>query len=217
MIPKENAMLRTITARATLLILAILILPSTGRAQEDTRPPSYRIPGDSTLYAPRQDAHKPPVDLVPVPGTGAAKAPEPISYFHLEFVIKTMDNGKVISSRTYTMDANTDNNHLGSSVRSDTTELADPTHPRTQTNLDCNTLRLVGTNAVSMQINTAIMSNSNSPGSGPSPLLAPDTSYSGAFNPLVPFGKPTIVFSAEGPTPSRRIQMEVTATPIHIN
>jgi hypothetical protein len=44
-----------------------------------------------------------------------------------------------------------------------------------------------------------------------------DTSFSGAFYPLVVIGKPTVIFSADGPTPNSRIQMEVTATPIHLN
>jgi hypothetical protein len=75
---------------------------------------------------------------------------------------------------------------------------------------------MVGPNAISMEVNAMITSNATGPG-GPSPTIAPDTSYSGAFHPLVVLGRPTLVFSAEGPTPSRKIQMEVTATPIHID
>jgi hypothetical protein len=162
------------------------------------------------------------------------KAPTPdISYFHLEFIVKTIDSGKVISSRTYNMDANTDRNFTAS-YRSGSSNggvisvtyydgaygVTDnqPSTPEQkvrsldQTNIDCSKFHLVGSDSVSMQL-SALISTASNPDLH---LTSVATSYSGIFTPLVPIGKPTIVFSGDGPAPNRKIQMEVTATRINI-
>jgi hypothetical protein len=176
-------MLRAKVMKVAFPLLAVLFFASAGFSQD--QPVSHSS-----------------VDLTPKP-----RSAEPISYYHLEFTVKILDSGKLVSSRTFTMDANTDTNYRGS-YRSDVGGKA-PDNKRDQTNLDCNQVHVVGANSVSMQLTVF----ANSP-------LDPNTSYtsdSGTFYPLIVLGKPNLVFSADEPTPNRKIQLEVTATPIHIN
>jgi len=142
----------------------------------------------------------------------ASQTPPTISYFHLEFVVKIVDSGKVTSSRTYAMDANTDP-RFHASYRSDTSEGASPHSSRNRTDIDCNDVHLVGTDSISFSVSAMITSNSE-PGPPAEPISA---TYNGSFYTLAAFGKPTIVFLADAQAPNRKIQMEVTATPIHLN
>jgi hypothetical protein len=207
-------MLRAQTTKATLTILALFLAASTIYSQQSPRPPTYKVPGDPTIYslAPSTrvlDA----TELTPVAGASSPnpKAPEPISYFHLEFVVNTLDSGKVTSSHTYTMDANTDRNYHAS-YRSDTSEGAS-SRSRNRTDIDCGDVHLVGTDSISLSVTAMINTDSN-----PAPPGEMSSStYNGSFYTLAVLGKTTIVFSADAQAPNRKIQMEVTATPIHLN
>jgi hypothetical protein len=216
MTPKETTMWYTKTMQATLAILTLFFIASAGYSQQTpSRPGTYRIPGDPTTYTLRPDqTHE--TDLVPVPGTGSAnpQVPAPISYFHLEFVVKTIDSGKVTSSRAYNMDGNTDRNYHAS-YRSDTSE-GSSSRTRNRTDIDCSDIRLVGNDSVSLDVSATINMDLNpmNPTAPSDPLSA---TYNGSFYTLAGFGKPTIIFSADAQAPNRKIQMEVTATPIHLN
>ncbi len=211
-------MLRAKTTKATLTILVLFFIASAAFSQQKPpQPGTYKIPGDPTTYIIAPDPYQ-STDLVPAPDSSPAKpvAPKPpIRYFHLEFVVKTLDSGKVTGSHTYTMDANTDPEHQAM-FNSQTTfrseiqghpTMTDSSHVHDQTQIDCNHLSLVGTDSVSLWVTALIDSYGASV----------ETTYRGTFNPTVTLGKPTIVFSADGPTPNSKIQMEVTATPIHID
>jgi hypothetical protein len=203
-------MLRATTTKAMLTVLGVFFITSTCYSQEDHQAPTYRLPGESTVYtaAPTIGVS---TALIPVGGTSVPKlkAPDPISYFHLEFVVKTIDSGKVTGTRTYTMDANTDRNYHAQ-YRSDTSEAP---HTRNRTDIDCSDVRLVGTDSVSLNVGAMISSDLNPPPSA-EPINA---NYNGSFYTLAVFGKPTVVFSADAQAPDRRIQIEVTVTPIRLN
>jgi hypothetical protein len=212
MIPKETTMLRTKITKATLTILALFFTASASYSQ-DQKIPTYRVPGDDTVYTlPHSSRDIDATTLVPLANAAMAKpkAPDPISYFHLEFVIKAIDSGKVTSSRTYTMDANT-TNYYHNSYRSDTSEGSSPILTnRNRTDIDCSSAQLVGTDSLALKVDASITSDLR-----PAPPADPmSANYTGSFYTLIPFGKPTVVFSADTQTPNRKIQMEVTATPI---
>lgn len=217
-------------------LAAVLCLASTADAQSSA--PSapanfkYQIRGDSTqtqyMIRPMNDANNIPIQLVPVNPAEAAAAAQPkpeVAYFHLEFALKQLDNGKVISNRTFASDANTsgDQDQYGNpdrgSYRSDVVT-ADPSQsgmPQNRhdlkINIDWSHLRLAGAGAVAITVNTQLDGLVD-------PSMLPNLSSSsqqGQFDILAFFGKPTVVFSATGPTSRYSTQLEVTATPIHLD
>ena len=123
-------------------------------------------------------------------------------------------SGKVTSSHTYSMDGNTDRGYHAS-YRSDTSE-ASSSRTRNRTDIDCSDVRLVGKDSVSLSVSATIMADMN-PMAPTTPSEPASATYNGSFYTLAAFGKPAIVFSADAQAPNRKIQMEVTATPIHVN
>ena len=165
------------------------------------------------LVAPGCHAQSP--TTTPVAEQAKPKAVESISYFHLVFVVTITDNGKVTSNRTYAMDANTTSN-FRASYRSDTTERApEKSNFRDVLNIDCSQLHPVGSNAISMVVNTVF--DSGFQGTVSPTTTTNDSNDMGELFSVVVLGKPTLVFSSDGPVPNRRVEMTVTATPIRIN
>jgi hypothetical protein len=211
-------MLHTKTMKAIPAILALFFIASVSYSQEQ-KVPTYKVPGDSTVYTLRPDTREMyATALVPVADTTAPKpkASEPISYFHLELVVKAIDSGKVTSSRTYTMDANTDRSYHAS-YRSDTSEGFSQTN-RNRTDIDCSDVHLVGTDSISLMVSAMINTSLSKPASTDSdPTELVNATYNGSFYTLATLGKPTTIFSADVQAPNRKIQMEVTATPIRLS
>jgi len=148
---------------------------------------------------------------------GSKAAPEPTKYFHLDFVVKELDGGKVISARHYTTTISNDANSHNCSIRSGSkvpvpvggngTDNTQYTYIDVGVNLDCHNAKLIEGDLglyVSADISTAVP--------GPKQPLIRQTRWSADV--IVTIGKPTTIFSSDDITNKGQMQLELTATPI---
>lgn len=157
------------------------------------------------------------------PKTSDAKAPEArtqtadVHYYHLEFVLKELgDDGRVVNSRTY--DTSVSSSGKSSSVRAGT-KIPIRTNDKDEiqyldlgVNIDCDSTRETP-QGLGLHISAEISSIA-SPTSGgiQSPIVRQNQWQSMT---LIPIGKPTILFSSDNLENKGRMQVEVTATPLH--
>lgn len=147
----------------------------------------------------------------------ARTQPADARYYRLEFVLKELgDDGRVVNSRSY--HTSVSSNGKSSSVRTGTkipihtNEKGDIAYLDVGVNLDCYVTQETP-QGVGLQI-TAESSSlaSASVGTPTTPVLRMNKWSSMT---LVPIGKPTVVFSSDNLENKGRMQVEVTATPIH--
>jgi hypothetical protein len=147
---------------------------------------------------------------------GAKPAPEQPKYFHLEFVVKDLEGGKVINARHYSTTVSTD----GSCTIRTGNKVPVPTGTGTGTdsqfqftyidvgvNIDCRSAKQVEGNLalnLTAEISSAVTATK--------PPLIRQNKWSS--NVIVPVGKPTVVFSSDDVTSKGQMQLELTATPI---
>jgi hypothetical protein len=140
-----------------------------------------------------------------------AKPEEPGKYLHLDFTVKELDNGKVVSAHTYsTISAAGTGCAIRSGEKVPTqTDKAAFTYLDIGVNIDCNALRLVG-NQLTLHI-AADISGAVPDASKPGPLIRQSRWNADV---IVPLGKVTTLFSFDSSTPKRQTQLDLTATPI---
>ena len=142
-------------------------------------------------------------------------------YYRLQFVLKELgDDGRVVNSRTYYTDVATVGR--SSQVRAGTkipvrTKDKDKDEIQYQyidlgVNIDCDSAHETP-QGLGLHISTEISSIAN-PTSGeiPSPIVRQNRWSSET---LLPIGRPTVVFSSDNLENKGRMQVEVTATPVH--
>jgi hypothetical protein len=151
-------------------------------------------------------------------GEDAKPAAGQPKYFHLDFVVKELDNGKVINARHYSTTTATGDGNLGytCTMRSGskvpvpqggTIAAGQFTYIDVGVNIDCRSAKEIeGSLAIGV---TAEISNA-APSSNP-PLIR-QTKWSS--NVIVPIGKPTVIFSSDDVTTKGQMQLELTATAI---
>jgi hypothetical protein len=139
------------------------------------------------------------------------------SFYHLDFVIKEVDGGKVINSRSYSTMIST-GAHAGS-IRTGSKvpyQTGNPGNPHEYldvgVNIDCRSARELN-NQLWLWV-TADVSNlaPGQPPAGGSPPLLRQNSWSSDL--ILPLRKPTVIFSSDDPTSTHKMQVEVTAVPI---
>jgi hypothetical protein len=145
------------------------------------------------------------------------KQDEQQKFYHLDFVVKEVDGGKVVNSRSYsTMISTGDFDNVirtGNKVPYQTG--AGPNNYQyldVGVNIDCHQAREVD-NQLALLV-TAEVSNlapGQTAASGPPPLVRQNSWRSDV---IVPLRKPTVIFSSDDPTSTHKIQVELTATPI---
>jgi hypothetical protein len=146
----------------------------------------------------------------------AQSASEAPKYFHLDFILKELESGKVINARSYSTTVST--GVTGASViRSGnkvpiSTGGAGPgslTYLDVGVNIDCRAAKEIQDQLalnVSAEISgVATEQSSNQP-------LIRQTKWES--NVIVPLRKPTTIFSSDDPTTKRQTQLELTAIPI---
>lgn len=150
----------------------------------------------------------------------AAPTAEP-KFFRLDFVVKELESGKVVNSRTYTMTVKTDVGTRWTETRvSAGSRLPVPPEPsekrgagvnyvRVGTDITCRGTQELG-NWLSTHVDAGISTGVSEPGA-PAPVIRHVT-----WNPpvVVQLGKPTTIFSSDDPTSKRQMQLELTARPI---
>ncbi|HZD48599.1 MAG TPA: hypothetical protein VE178_07620 [Silvibacterium sp.] len=148
----------------------------------------------------------------------AAPAPKAdANYYRLEFVLKEVgDDGRVVNSRTYYTDVATGGRssqvRAGTKIPVRTNDKDEIQYLDLGVNIDCDSAHETP-QGLGLHISAEISSIA-SPTSGEiaSPVVRQNRWSSMT---LIPLGKPTVVFSSDNLENKGRMQVEVTATPIH--
>jgi hypothetical protein len=145
----------------------------------------------------------------------------PPKFYKLDFVVREMEGGKVLNARGYSMTASDKemNGHsetrTGSKVPYSTTaDGSQYTFLDVGVNFDCYHI-VERRDAVSLVLVADISSVIQEPGSTSTPMRPPmvrQNKWNSGV--VVPFRKPTVVFSSDDLTTKRQMQVELTATPI---
>jgi len=145
----------------------------------------------------------------------AQSATEEPKYYHLDFVVKELESGKVINVRSYSMTISTGNTgtfvtRTGNKVPISTGEGAGSlTYIDVGVNIDCRAAKEIQ-DQLALNISAEISSvATQSPANRP---LIRQTKWSS--NVIVSVRKPTTVFSSDDPTSKGQTQLELTAIPI---
>ena len=142
----------------------------------------------------------------------AAEAPK---YFHLDFVVKELESGKVINTRTYSMmiptgDMGGFSIRTGHKIPLRTDNAGSLTFIDVGVNIDCRAAKEVQ-DQLALNVAAEIGSVATDPPESNPPLIR-QTKWSS--NVIVPIRKPTTIFSSDDPTTKRQTQLELTAIPI---
>ncbi len=148
-------------------------------------------------------------------GESAKPAAQEPKYFHLDFVVKELDSGKVTNSRAYAMTVATTENwsnmRTGNKVPIlGTGTTSSYTYIDVGVNIDCRNAKEIG-DQLSLNVNAEISTFAAEPSSGSPPLIR-QTKWSSVV--IVPLRKPTTIFSSDDPSSKRQTQLELTAAPI---
>lgn len=145
---------------------------------------------------------------------------EPAKFFHLDFVVKEVDEGRVINSRSYSMVTSSSERYGPPSVRTGSKVPIQKggtdgvTFIDVGVSFDCRFEGEVG-NSVLLHVGADISSIAPGSETSSSNLLPPvirQNRWSSSV--IVPIGKPTTIYSSDDMTSKRKVQIEVTATPI---
>jgi hypothetical protein len=135
-------------------------------------------------------------------------------YYHLDFVVKELESGKVINARAYSMTISTGDTG-GFSIRTGnkvpvSTGSGNSTYVEVGVNIDCRAAKEIQ-DQLALNVAAEISSAATDPPSSSLPLIR-QTKWSS--NVIVPIRKPTTIFSSDDPTTKRQTQLELTAIPI---
>lgn len=146
-----------------------------------------------------------------------AQAPDTTPAYRLEFNIKELEGGKVISSRQYSVNTAVDKRNLKTSLRTGSKvpipfgEAGQTTYLDVGVNIDCFEPQVKGQQmSFTMTAEVSSIAQDTS-----APRTAPFVRQNRWSSEVVlPIQKPTIVFSSDDLTTKRQMQMEVTAVPL---
>jgi len=148
----------------------------------------------------------------------ARTQPVDVHYYRLEFVLKELgDDGRVVNSRTYHTRVSTDGKNsslrIGTKIPVRTNEKGEINYTDVGVNIDSALLRETA-QGLALQISGDVRSlaNPSSAGETSAPIIRQNF---WSLITAVPIGKPTVVFSSDNLENKGRMQVEVTATPIH--
>lgn len=145
--------------------------------------------------------------------TEKVAASDEVKYYRLDFVVKELEGGKVVNTRSYAMTISTEKGGSGSSIRSGG-KVPVPSNPQQFTyievgvNIDCRAAKEI---ADRLALNVAAdISAAGTPGNASTPPLIRNTKWSS--NVVVPVHKPTVIFSSDDASSKLQTQLELTAT-----
>ena len=194
-------MLNTMKLKA--VFFALLLAATFASAQDDKTAKPVPVADAKPAAAPKSEP---------------APKPEP-KFFHLDFVVKEVEAGKVINSRAYSMNIVTNgmDNFGNRSIRTGTRvpiQLSDgkTTYIDVGVNIDCRNVQPVKNDlllTVAADI-SSIQGQESATKSG-EPVILQNKWNSEV---VIPLGKPTTIFSSDEVTSRRTMQLELTATPI---
>jgi hypothetical protein len=154
-----------------------------------------------------------------VAGICLAEDAVPAKFYKLDFVVKEVEAGKVLNTRSYsaTVSASADHNcriRTGNRVPVPTVSASPSTYTYLDVgvNIDCFHMK-ESQGELSLDIQADISSLMQETASPPSlPPIVRQNKWGSTV--IVPLKKPTVVFSSDDVTGKRQMQLELTATPI---
>jgi hypothetical protein len=141
-------------------------------------------------------------------------------FYHLDFVVKEVADGKVINARNYSIIISTGRTGPGDSMRTGSKVPVQTGNPSPNAydyidvgvSIDCKSAREVeGQLALNVAAELSNLAPGQTAGSGSLPLLRQNKWSSDV---ILPLRKPTVIFSSDDPTSTHKTQVELTATPI---
>ncbi len=143
-----------------------------------------------------------------------AKPEEATKYVHLDFTIKELDNGKVVTTRTYSTISSAGPGGVCSIRTGDKipvqSDKGATTYLDVGVSIDCNSLRLAG-NQLALHLTADISSQVPDGSKEGLPVIRQNRWTSSV---IVPLGKVTTLFSFDGTATKRQSQLDLSATPI---
>ena len=138
-----------------------------------------------------------------------APAQDAAKFFHLDFVVKELDDTKIVSARKYSMFTTTDEKLRGGSIRTGNKVSFNngQNFVDVGVNIDVQLAREVNGQLVLM-----LVADISSIPSDASLALVRQNKWVAAVT--VPFGKATTLFSSDDQNSKRKMQLEVTATSV---
>jgi hypothetical protein len=140
----------------------------------------------------------------------------PTKFFHLEFTVKEIDDGKAPNARSYSMMASTDRGLLNTgSIRTGSRVPFEAAPGQIQfmelgVNIDCRAVQEIE-GQLGLTVIAEISSVASDAGSSSKPVLR-QTKWNSSV--MVPMRKATVIFSSDDVTGKRKMQLELTATPV---
>ncbi len=141
----------------------------------------------------------------------------PAKFYRLDFVVQEVEAGKVVNGRNYTLIGSTS---ARSSLRtgnrvpymSGLPNMQQVNFMEVGVNIDCWNLREIG-NGLALEVSADATSMAPTPENMPNapPVTRQNRWTSGV---VLPVKKPTVIFSSDDLNSKRKLQLELTATPI---
>jgi hypothetical protein len=151
----------------------------------------------------------------------AEPVPAPRLY-KLEFVVKEVENDKVVNSRAYSLSLSANSRENASIRAGSRVPYATTSNPATTkqytfyeigVNIDCRDARELPAGQLTLNLTVDVSSIvATKESGGDAPPVVRNTRWSSPV--MVPIKKPTTVFSSDDPAGNRRMQLEVTALPM---
>ena len=134
-------------------------------------------------------------------------------FYRLDFVVKDLENGKVVNTRAWNLTIADLAPLSNSSIRNNDrvpvpTGGGNQTYEQVGVNIDC---RLIRAYSSQLQLMLSFELTGAAPGDHAPPLLN-TTKWSAGV--VVPLRKTVTVFSSDSPSAKRQLQLELTATPL---
>ena len=142
----------------------------------------------------------------------AASAQETPKIFRLDFVVKELDDNKLVSAKTYSTFMSTDERQKGALIRTGNKVSYSPSPGNTNfydvgINIDCQKLQ-----EVNGQLVVLVQAEITSLPAGEAlPLIRQNRWNASA---VIPVGKASTLFSSDDQNSKRKMQLELTATPV---
>ncbi len=154
----------------------------------------------------------------PAPTQAAESAPK--SFYQLNFVVRELENEHVINSRSYSIILRSDTER-GSIRAGEKIPFASTSGVSTQwqqinvgVNIDCRRLEEVGDRLslhLSADISSVMENQAGNSSPAPAPIIRNNVWESTV---IVGIKQPTILFSSDDPASKRKMQLQLTATPL---
>lgn len=152
-----------------------------------------------------------------LPALAQDAAKDNVKFYKLDFLVKELDDNKVVSAKSYSAYTAADEKSRGASIRTGNRVPYQPTAGSYQyadigVNIDCQSAREAGGQLILI----IVADISSIPGGAEAAPNALPMVRQNRWNSmvLVPIGKATTLFSSDDLNSKRKMQLEVTATPV---